>query len=128
MDFRFYSHEYRKRKKKRDKEREQQYIALKDEVKALRQLVIELREGIDRNQWKTSYNPDTYIGERHWTAPLFWLTFPDIEGIIIIVGFFRQEGGVLHLEYLFSFITAVLARLVGDCVSKWLNSRKKSDK
>ena len=50
MDFRFYSHEYRKRKKKRDKEREQQYIALKDEVKALRQLVIELREGIDRNQ------------------------------------------------------------------------------
>lgn len=32
------------------------------------------------------------------------------------------------MEYIISFITAVMARLVGDCVSKWWNSRKKSDK
>ena len=50
-----------------------------------------------------------------------------IEDIINLVGFFRQEGGEIHLEHLISFITALIARLVGDCVSKWLESRKKSD-
>ena len=34
----------------------------------------------------------------------------------------RKE--VKPLNYIYSFITAVLARLVGDCVSKWLDSRK----
>lgn len=32
------------------------------------------------------------------------------------------------MSYIITFITAVMARLVGDCVCKWLNSRKKSDK
>ena len=48
--------------------------------------------------------------------------------IIILVGFFRQEGGETHLEYIISFIVAVMARLVGDRVSKWLDGYKKSDK
>lgn len=56
------------------------------------------------------------------------MTFPDIKVIINLVGFFRQEGGVSHMEYLLSFIVAVAARLVGDRVSKWLDGYKKSDK
>ncbi len=28
------------------------------------------------------------------------------------------------MNYIYSFIVAVMARLVGDCVSKWLNSHK----
>ena len=28
------------------------------------------------------------------------------------------------MHYIISFIVAVMARLVGDCVSKWLDSRK----
>ena len=32
------------------------------------------------------------------------------------------------MEYLISFVVAVMARLVGDCVSKWLNGHDKSDK
>ena len=32
------------------------------------------------------------------------------------------------MKYIITFITAVMARLVGDCVSKWLNNRKKSDR
>lgn len=32
------------------------------------------------------------------------------------------------MEYLLSFIVAVVARLVGDRVSKWLDGYKKSDK
>ena len=49
LDFRFYSHEYRKRKKKLEKQREQQLIALKGEVKALKQYIIKLREGVDHD-------------------------------------------------------------------------------
>lgn len=48
IDFRFYSHEYRKRKKKRDTEREQQFAILKDENKALKQMLSELREENER--------------------------------------------------------------------------------
>lgn len=44
LDFRFYSHEYRKRKKLRDKERERTIKALTAENTALKQLIIELRE------------------------------------------------------------------------------------
>lgn len=50
-----------------------------------------------------------------------------IYGIIKLVGFFRQEGGEIHMKYIISFFTAVMARLVGDRVSKWLDSWK-SDK
>ena len=57
-----------------------------------------------------------------------YLTFFSIKYIINIVGFFRQEGGETHMEHIISFIVAVAARLVGDCVSKWLDSHKKSDK
>lgn len=44
----------------------------------------------------------------------------------ILVGFFRQEGGVT-VQYIISFVMAVMARVVGDYVSKWLDSHK-SDK
>ena len=43
------------------------------------------------------------------------------------VGFFRQEGGVF-MQYIMSFVVAIVARLVGDCVSKWINSHNKADK
>ena len=49
LDFRFYSHEYRKRKKKLDKQREQQLKALMDENKALKCYIMELREGVDHD-------------------------------------------------------------------------------
>ena len=49
LDFRFYSHEYRKRKKKLDKQREQQLKALMDENKALKRYIMELREGVDHD-------------------------------------------------------------------------------
>ena len=32
------------------------------------------------------------------------------------------------MQYIISFVVAVMARLVGDCVSKWLNRHEKSDK
>lgn len=44
LDFRFYSHEYRKRKKLRDKEREQTIKALTAENTALKRLIAEMRE------------------------------------------------------------------------------------
>ncbi len=44
LDFRFYSHEYRKRKKLRDKERERTITLLKAENQALRQIIAEMRE------------------------------------------------------------------------------------
>lgn len=45
LDFRYYCAEYHKRKKKKYKEQEQQIILLNDEVKALKQLITEMREG-----------------------------------------------------------------------------------
>lgn len=48
--------------------------------------------------------------------------------IIDFVGLPRQKGGETYMKYIISFITAVMARLVGDRVSKWLDSFKKSDK
>ena len=44
LDFRFYSHEYRKRKKLRDKERERTLTLLKAENQALKQIIAEMRE------------------------------------------------------------------------------------
>lgn len=44
LDFRFYSHEYRKRKKLRDKERERTITLLKAENQALKQIIAEMRE------------------------------------------------------------------------------------
>ena len=44
LDFRFYSHEYRKRKKLRDKERERTIKALTAENTALKRLIAEMRE------------------------------------------------------------------------------------
>ena len=32
------------------------------------------------------------------------------------------------MHYILSFLVAVAARLVGDCVGKWLNGHDKSDK
>ena len=49
LDFRFYCAEYHKRKKKKVKEQEQQIVILNAEVKALKQLIAELREGVDRD-------------------------------------------------------------------------------
>lgn len=48
--------------------------------------------------------------------------------IIDFVGLSPQEGGETYMKYIISFLSAVMARLVGDCVSKWLDSFKKSDK
>lgn len=48
MDFRFYSHEYRKRKKKKEKEKEQSLIVLTNENKALKQMLMQLREENER--------------------------------------------------------------------------------
>lgn len=44
----------------------------------------------------------------------------------ISVGFFRQEGGV-NMQYIISFVVAVVARIAGYYVCKWLDSHK-SDK
>lgn len=44
LDFRFYSHEYRKRKKARDKERERTIKALTAENTALKRLIAEMRD------------------------------------------------------------------------------------
>lgn len=44
LDFRFYSHEYRKRKKLRDKERERTIKALTAENTALKRLIAEMRD------------------------------------------------------------------------------------
>lgn len=49
IDFRFYSHEYRKRKKKLEKAREQRLVDLMAENKALKAYIIKLREGVDRD-------------------------------------------------------------------------------
>ena len=43
-----------------------------------------------------------------------------------IVGFFRQEGGVI-MEYLLSFLAAVGARIVSYFVCKWLDRRNDTD-
>ena len=32
------------------------------------------------------------------------------------------------MRYIMSFVVAVMARLVGDCVGKWLDRHMKSDK
>lgn len=44
LDFRFYSHEYRKRKKLRDKERERTIKALTAENTALKRIIAEMRD------------------------------------------------------------------------------------
>lgn len=49
LDYRFYCAEYHKRKKKKDKERDQQLEILKDENKALKQIIIQLREGVQHD-------------------------------------------------------------------------------
>ena len=40
-----------------------------------------------------------------------------------IVGFFRQEGGEFMSNFV-SFVVAVMARIVGYCICKWLDSHK----
>ena len=47
LDFRFYSHEYRKRKKKQQKEQEKRLTMLIDENKILREMLAEYREEIE---------------------------------------------------------------------------------
>lgn len=32
------------------------------------------------------------------------------------------------MEYIFSFVVGVMARVVGYCICKWLDNRHKSDK
>lgn len=61
--------------------------------------------------------------------PRIFLSLTFCKGYIIMldVGFFRQEGGVF-MRYIMSFVVAIVARLVGDCVSKWINSHNKADK
>ena len=44
LDFRFYSHEYRKRKKLRDQERERTIKALTAENTALKRIIAEMRD------------------------------------------------------------------------------------
>ena len=46
MDFRFYSHEYRKRKK--EKEKAQNLIVLTNKNKALKQMLMQLRKENER--------------------------------------------------------------------------------
>ncbi len=42
--------------------------------------------------------------------------------VILIVSASSDRKEVKTVNYIFSFIVAVTARLVGDFVSKWLNS------
>ena len=45
----------------------------------------------------------------------------------IVVGTSARKE-VYFMHYILSFLVAVAARLVGDCVGKWLNGHDKSDK
>lgn len=58
----------------------------------------------------------------------FCLTISDSCIIIELVGRSPQKGGVSMQRYIMTFVVAVMARLVGDCVSKWLGRHFKSDK
>lgn len=58
----------------------------------------------------------------------FCLTISDSCIIIEFVGRSPQKGGVSMQRYIMTFVVAVMARLVGDCVSKWLGRHFKSDK
>lgn len=55
-----------------------------------------------------------------------FLTLERRRVIIVNVGFFRREGGVF-MRYIMSFVVAIVARLVGDCVSKWFDGHNKAD-
>ena len=54
------------------------------------------------------------------------MTYQDAYDIMYTVGFFRWEGGE-YMRYIVSFVVAVVAKIVGYCFCKWLDSHK-SDK
>ncbi len=66
-------------------------------------------------------------GEKKYS--LFYIYLDELCRIMYnynIVGFFRQEGGVI-MEYLLSFLAAVGARIISYFVCKWLDRRNDTD-
>ena len=48
--------------------------------------------------------------------------------VIIYMSASSVRKGVLHVDYILSFVVAIVARIAGYYICKWLDSRKNADK